>query len=619
MDDDRGGMTLRQGRAALAGLLCGVLGGLLPFLDGGRSVEGFGFFVAAAGITGLVALPAWRRPSLTELAVGGCVFLAWAWLPWSPCPYAGLRAALYVTASSILFIALLGVLADQRGRILLAAGLLAGILASLRHVCPQMHAGGGVPDHWVDPEFAGVLPFRVSGPMQNPNTFAAYMALSLPLLAGASLCSRRGVAVVLSLAAAAATAGLILTFSRAAWLGAAAGMGVVVVYALLRCPARLLRLTPVLAAVLLCAALYGPAVVVRGTTAPSMEQGTLQHRLSMWQAGVSMWRGGPTFGRGPGAYEVLYSASRPRQPVRSYALLSEPGSAHSDYIQVLSEGGIVTGLLIALGLYGLCREARQTTGIPPHAAVLAGAVGTALCATAGGLFQSNLKTPLCLLLLLVGLALLRPASSVLQMPERRSHPAWSIAWLSLCLLTAVGGLLLTSSELALNRATSEGLNNRFADARAILNTANPIARWDARLHCLHGDMASSENLRAADVQALLAAEGFYRQAISLDPYGAVLRAKLADVLERRGRREEALDAYLQACELDHYRATYHLEAGRLALALGRRELGQDHLRISLELFPPWIDLTRRRQGADALYVQVLQAAEKDARAMLGDE
>jgi len=191
----------------------------LPFVDGGRSTEGFGLFAAAAGITGLVALPAWRRPSLVEFAVGGVVFLAWAWLPWSPCPYAGFRAALYVTAAAILFIALPVVLADHRGRALLAAGLLAGILASLRHVYPQLYTEAGVPDHWVDPEFAGVLPFRVSGPMQNPNTFAAYMALSLPLLAGAALCCRRGIALVMSLAAAAATAGLILTFSRAAWLG----------------------------------------------------------------------------------------------------------------------------------------------------------------------------------------------------------------------------------------------------------------------------------------------------------------------------------------------------------------------------------------------------------------
>lgn len=619
MDDDRGSMMLRQGRAALAGLLCGVLGGLLPFVDGGRSTEGFGLFAAAAGITGLVALPAWRRPSLVEFAVGGVVFLAWAWLPWSPCPYAGFRAALYVTAATILFIALPVVLADQRGRVLLAAGLLTGILASLRHVYPQLYTEAGVPDHWVDPEFAGVLPFRVSGPMQNPNTFAAYMALSLPLLAGAALCCRRGLAPVMSLAAAAVTAGLILTFSRAAWLGATVGIAVVIGYAVPTYPLRLVRLTPIPAAVLLCALLYGPAMVFRGTTAPSMEQGTLQHRLFMWKAGVSMWRGGPLFGRGPGAYEVLYSAYRPRQPVRSYALLSEPGSAHSDYIQLLSEGGATAGLLLALGLYGLSRDARQAAGIGGHGALLAGSAGIALCAAAGGLFQSNLKTPLCLLLLLVGLALLRPASSVPQTPERRSQPAWSIVWLSLCLLTAVGGPLLTSSELALNRAISEGLNNRFADARAILKTANPVARWDARFHCLQGDMASSEHLRAGDTQALLAAEGFYRQAISLDPYGAVLRAKLADVLERRGRLEDALEAYLQACELDYYRATYHLEAGRLALALRRSELGRAHLRISLELFPPWIDLTRRRQGDDALYVQVLEAAQKDARAMLGDE
>lgn len=619
MDDDRGSTTPRQGQAALAGLLCGVLGGLLPFLDGGRSTEGFGCFVAAAGIIGLVAFSAWRRPSLVEFAAGGCVLLAWAWLPWSPCPYAGFRATLYVTAAAILFLSLPVVLADHRGRALLVAGLLAGILSSLRHVYPQLHTEGGVPDHWVDPEFAGILPFRVSGPMQNPNTFAAYMALSLPLLAGAVLCSRRGVAVVLSLAAAAATAGLILTFSRAAWLGATVGLAVVIGYAASTYPARLIRLITIPVAVLICALLYGPAMVVRGTTAPSMEQGTLQHRLFMWKAGVNMWRGGPLFGRGPGAYEVLYSAYRPRQPVRNYALLSEPGSAHSDYIQLLSEGGAFAGLLLALGLYGLSRDARRAACIRRHGAVLAAAVGIALCAAAGGLFQSNLKTPLCLLLLLVGLALLRPASSVPQTPERRSPPAWSIAWLSLCLLIPVGGPLLTSSELALNRATSEGLNNRFADARAILNTANPVARWDARFHCLHGDMASSEHLRSGDTRALLAAEGFYRQAISLDPYGAVLRAKLADVLERRGRLEDALDAYLQACELDYYCATYHLEAGRLALDLNRRELGEEHLRISLELFPPWIDLTRRRQGADALYVQILQAAEKDARGMLGDE
>jgi len=104
--------------------------------------------------------------------------------------------------------------------------------------------------------------------------------------------------------------------------------------------------------------------------------------------------------------------------------------------------------------------------------------------------------------------------------------------------------------------------------------------------------------------------------MALDPFAAVLYAKLSDVVERLGRRDEALALYLRACELDYYRATYHLEAGRLALLLGQKSLGAAHLRVAIALFPAWIDLTCRRQGADSLYTAVLEAADKDARAML---
>ncbi|MCW8138155.1 MAG: O-antigen ligase family protein, partial [Planctomycetota bacterium] len=262
-------------------------------------------------------------------------------------------------------------------------------------------AGEGRILFWSKP--VDVVKSRASGTYVNPNHFAGFLAMGVPValaLAATApggrdvLPRERGQAlllmltdpdfpkrVLLAFAGVITAAGLAGSFSRGGLLAAVAGcVGVVVVVARTS-PGRLRRAIGL-------AALAGVGVVIGSialeafvdrfrslaeTTEPGIP-GRLQYNLDT----LRMIGAYPVLGVGAGAFEVAF----PRfdsAPARSFV-----NHAHDDYVQLLVELGVVPALALLYGLFATARGAwraartaggeRQALALTALVALVPGAV-----------------------------------------------------------------------------------------------------------------------------------------------------------------------------------------------------------------------------------------------------
>ena len=233
----------------------------------------------------------------------------------------------------------------------------------------------------VGPEYFTILGrfMRAYGSFGQPNPFGGYLGLTLPVALSLAIwawttgLSRRGVqsstasawanlawAGYYSICSALIAAGLLVSWSRGAWLGAAAGILCVVV--LRSRTAALLSgvVTLLLLATLLLGA-FNPAIVPepvaeRLQDIPAYfgltdvlsqpvtdENFSVLERLAHWVAAQRMWEQSPWLGVGPGNYAQVYP--QVRLPQWEEAL----GHAHNIYLNVAAETGLL-GLAAYLGL-----------------------------------------------------------------------------------------------------------------------------------------------------------------------------------------------------------------------------------------------------------------------------
>jgi O-antigen ligase len=286
---------------------------------------------------------------------------------------------------------------------------------------------------------------RAHGAFGQPNPYAGYLGLIAPLAISLALWAwtsqpRTGWSLRLALLAAAGliTLGLLVSWSRGAWLAFAAAVAVVVV-AHTRRAAPLVVVLAGLAALavgllggaeLLPASITGRLADLRefaglvdvARTEVTDANFSVIERIAHWQAALAMWRDYPWLGVGAGNYAVIYAAyNLPRwyEPL---------GHAHNIYLNFAAETGLL-GLLAYLWLWlaSLWQAARTAaSGDRLPAAIGAGVLGALVAATVHNFFDNlwvqHIYLTLALLLgLLVVVAVpLLPASS----PEGR-QPAVS--------------------------------------------------------------------------------------------------------------------------------------------------------------------------------------------------
>ena len=223
------------------------------------------------------------------------------------------------------------------------------------------HAGYGFEKqagHWVmDPFF------------KDHTSYGAVLAMFwFPVLALLLKPNRQAIGKLgIGLAFAVLTLGLVLSFTRAAWvsLAAAAALGV-----LMRLGVKLRTLMAV--AIVLAGLLFlswdqllislerndqdssdDLTEHVESISNVSSDASNLE-RINRWSCALSLWSERPLTGWGPGTYQFVYA---PHQRSEHHTIIStnnaDRGNAHSEYLGPLAEQGI-PGTLIVLGILLAC-------------------------------------------------------------------------------------------------------------------------------------------------------------------------------------------------------------------------------------------------------------------------
>src|SRR5919206_660191 len=230
-----------------------------------------------------------------------------------------------------------------------ALALIPAVLPPLLAAISQALLGiGQTVVHFGPDSFARGFVLRASGTFEQPNPFAGYLNLTLPLLfagvvTGVPVVGRlRGTALVLLSAA------VLLSVSRAALLASIAAAMVIVAVHLRR--ARALVATGVLTLFVLTAGtvfgLVPTSVIDTIATALGMNNVDVANptpltwpgaeRLAHILAGLDMFQKHPWLGVGIGNYPAVYPAYQ-IAPVWKNAL----GHAHNYYVNVAAEAGVV--------------------------------------------------------------------------------------------------------------------------------------------------------------------------------------------------------------------------------------------------------------------------------------
>jgi O-antigen ligase len=187
---------------------------------------------------------------------------------------------------------------------------------------------------------------------------------------------------------------LVVSQTRSAWIGVAAGLTALAALALLRAPRLLWAVVAVGGALLL----VSPGGIRSRLTV--LDESS-RDRYYMWQAGLDMVLERPVFGQGPGMVEVVYprfrwpEAPNPRQP-----------HLHNNIMQVAAERGL-PGLVfflwwVGVAFLGALRDAQRTaaSGRGPGWAA-AGALAALSAVFVAGLFEYNLGDSEVLMLVLL--------------------------------------------------------------------------------------------------------------------------------------------------------------------------------------------------------------------------
>lgn len=178
---------------------------------------------------------------------------------------------------------------------------------------------------------------RSAGSFGIPNSLAAQLELLLPGCLVLLFSRSVPVAgkVLAGWLAALLAVGLVWTGSRGGWLGLAGALMLWPVVTA-RGWSRVGRPVAVgLVLVLLFVGLFRFSAPVRERLVPFLDGRLETSRPHLWRAGVELWQGAPWLGTGAASYNVLFN--RHRAP----GFRDEPDWAHNDYLNTLSDYGVV--------------------------------------------------------------------------------------------------------------------------------------------------------------------------------------------------------------------------------------------------------------------------------------
>ena len=213
----------------------------------------------------------------------------------------------------------------------------------------------------------------------NPNMYAQFCVLTIPFVAAYGFSGHRNASKILArVSLLLAVAGLLVTFSRGAYLALGA-------IAIVMCMANIRRLVPILTVLCSVVLLLPDTVYERLSTLGNAADVAILERFELWGIAMQLFVKAPLFGHGAGVSSAMEALSA--------AGYNAP-HMHNVLLQMLAEGGVVGLILLLLVLWKLFRTGFELIIHAPKtrmhgAAILAFAAGFCVC----GMFDYPLFTP----------------------------------------------------------------------------------------------------------------------------------------------------------------------------------------------------------------------------------
>lgn len=494
-----------------------------------------------------------------------------------------------------------------------------GILQYLGIDLPVYGASGTVLEH---AHFArrGGTPSATFG---NPNFFAEYLAGLLPLAIAAYLGARNRLSmVVFAIGVISMFAALMLTGTRAAWVGSLVGCLLLPAWSGGGLWRR--KRAWLLAGVFIVLAL--PSLVpikhlpgsgmalARLEKIGALREESVGARLFWWRVTLGMIADHPWFGVGVGRFREAYPAyqraffeEHPSERMLSGRFTAEEvplESPHNQYLHLLAEQGMLGfGLFAWLVVSLIAFGRRKLSSIPvPSRPALAGALSSIVALLTVGLFAYPFQLPTSALLfgMLAGVILANPDEPPhpfsgegpipierISPPRVRKPEKGAVVFAGRIVLALLSFLYLVFlariyvSSLHLHRGTEHFLRREYQEAAAVFQQAIDVNARDPELHLALGRaLLLSGNAQEAIRHFSFAEKGFNSPR---------LRQDLAGCYATVGRLDQAEREYVNGIATYPGHAGLHAGYGAFLARTGRYDDAITNLLRARDLAPRYPD------------------------------
>lgn len=449
---------------------------------------------------------------------------------------------------------------------------------------------------------------RSAGMFGIPNSLAGLLELMTPacLALVFSRATKPVVKVACGWLAALFVFAVVLTGSRGGWISLAL---VLMLWPMLDGRNWRRRLTGVLAVFMIAAAggwaLYRFSDYARSRIQPFLEGQFELSRPIIWKAGLQIWRDHPLLGSGAASYNVLFDQYRPK------GFINEPDWAHNDYLNTLSDYGLVGftlwivagGVLLRLGWRAVQRVRREGNSTSNVFSLWKWRLGLFLGLLAFAFHLAvdfHTKLPaLAFAAAVAGALLLREEPGLRRMVSVPVARLGGLVMIAACLLVAGfvadplyrGEAVRYAARKAIDRqaATGEG------DLVQIMTAALASFEQAVAIHPRNGqawsDLAyattQSWHVRKGDLVALgRQAEPLAQRALAFCPVNAEFWIRRGVALDMQARHAEGETCFKQALKLaPNTGGWWYYHAYHLSVLPDRKEEARRAVRTCLALDP----------------------------------
>jgi len=487
---------------------------------------------------------------------------------------------------------------------------------------------------------------RIFSTLGQPNWLASYLVLTLPIALAFSLISTQSKIKVSFLAITLVLfTGLIMTTSRAGFLGAAIALGSILLLLGFKAIKQNLRLLLLfLLGFILIAVIFGtnlfsrfsealnkqpatsnqlPATSYQQPATTPTESGTI--RIIVWQGALSVFKHWPVLGSGPETFAYSYYLFRPTAHNQTTEWGFFYNKAHNEFLNYLANLGILGTVsylaLIGISVFGLWRFSRKLNS---DSILAKAAIGSIFGYQATIFFGFSVVTTQLLMFLIIASFLIpeiKPPpfysssdSEKLKVSSRKSSnnigffiSLLTIVIFGLYAITLVGRIYLADLAFAhAERSSGEQALINYSNAVDIFPATNPFYlanyAYESALYAADTDDPEFTNTLTTQTQALA------EKTLSASPNNLITTRKIANAYflisdYDKEYKQKALGVGQKLTELAPTDPQSYLTFAKIQAGLGQDEEAIKTLETALSLKP---DYQEAKELLDQLNSKAIQ-------------